>query len=229
MHRMLVFDLDGTLCPAGKAMDFQQITKLRMLESTGHTIIICSGKPIYYLCGFVRQIGLRAPVLIGENGAMLQFGIDLPPSNGQYLPCSDRAMAQLNTIKTEIERRCAKNVWVQPGEIQLTPFFYNAETERAIEELLYNGNLETDEINIYHQADCFDLIPKTISKAQALILLSNMTGSKQQDFAAVGDGINDIPMFEFCDRAFILGDMEYPKGTRCQTLDAVLELLLNEG
>ena len=69
MHRLLVFDLDGTLAQVGKGMLPEDIEKLLSLEKEGYTIVICSGKPSYYLCGFARQIGLANPILVGENGA----------------------------------------------------------------------------------------------------------------------------------------------------------------
>ena len=71
MHKLLVFDLDGTLAPVGKPMADDTLGLLRSLEKAGYRIAVCSGKPTYYLCGLLRQAGLDAPVLIGENGAVL--------------------------------------------------------------------------------------------------------------------------------------------------------------
>ena len=78
-HDILVFDLDGTLCPVGKGMLPQDAALLRRLEDEGFTIAICSGKTTFYLCGFLRQVGLKSPIMVGENGGAVQFGIGLPP------------------------------------------------------------------------------------------------------------------------------------------------------
>ena len=69
MYKLIVFDLDGTLAALGKGIAPQSIAALRRLEDAGARIAICSGKPTYYLCGLMRQVELRAPVIVGENGA----------------------------------------------------------------------------------------------------------------------------------------------------------------
>ena len=74
MKRVIVFDVDNTLAAVGKGMLDEDILLLKELEDQGNTIAVCSGKPSYYLCGFMRQIGLKHPVLIGENGSTIQFG-----------------------------------------------------------------------------------------------------------------------------------------------------------
>ncbi|MBQ3002547.1 MAG: HAD hydrolase family protein, partial [Clostridia bacterium] len=51
MHKVLVFDLDGTLAELGKGITQENIQKLFQLESMGYRIAVCSGKPTYYLCG----------------------------------------------------------------------------------------------------------------------------------------------------------------------------------
>ena len=79
MKKFYVFDLDGTLAPIGRRASEECVKMLSMLESDERAICICSGKPTFYLCGFARQLGLRKPILIGENGASFQYGVDLPP------------------------------------------------------------------------------------------------------------------------------------------------------
>ena len=76
MKKIYAFDLDNTLCPIGKPLATETVKGLTMLERQGGRIAVCSGKPTYYLCGLMRQIGLRAPILVGENGGVIQFGVD---------------------------------------------------------------------------------------------------------------------------------------------------------
>ena len=51
MHKLLVFDLDGTLAQIGKGMLPADADKLIELEQMGYKIAICSGKSGFYLCG----------------------------------------------------------------------------------------------------------------------------------------------------------------------------------
>ena len=102
MIQLMVFDLDSTLAPIGFGMGEEELELFRKLENTGVRIAICSGKTCDYLCGFMRQIGLKNPVLIGENGAVIRFGIDLPPKRHYRVPFSREATDSLKKNTTGI-------------------------------------------------------------------------------------------------------------------------------
>lgn len=197
----MVFDLDGTLANVGKSMANADVEKLIELEKLGYVIAICSGKPSYYLCGFARQLGLQEPILIGENGATFQFGIELPPKRYEVYPYSESAKAQLGMMRALIDRECGDKVWYQPNEVGLTPFPKDVETFEVIQQLL-DGRAELlDELLVYRHIDSFDLIPKNINKFNGLAYLTKLLGLEAKGVIAVGDGVNDIPMFEFADIA----------------------------
>ena len=67
MLKAAVFDLDGTLCAVGKAILPETLALLEQLQRRGVQLALSSGKPIYYLCGLLRQTGLRDVILMGEN------------------------------------------------------------------------------------------------------------------------------------------------------------------
>ena len=79
MIKLAVFDLDDTLAPVGRGIAEHDLKRLKELEDMGVRIALSSGKPTYYLCGLLRQLGLKRPIMIGENGIVIQFGVDLPP------------------------------------------------------------------------------------------------------------------------------------------------------
>ena len=199
MHKIIVFDLDGTLCPPSFGMADSDIIKLRELEDAGYKIVICSGKPSYYLCGFMRQIGLRSPILIGENGATIQYGVALPPQKYIVHPHAKSIRAQREIIRALIDDACADKVWYQPNELALTPFPKDEETFDIIQKIIDDNKEKLSEFFVYRHKDSFDLSPKNISKYSALDILSKEENVPRDDFIAVGDGINDIPMFEFSD------------------------------
>jgi len=201
MHKLLVFDLDGTLANVGKSMANADVEKLIELEKAGYTIAICSGKPSYYLCGFARQLGLQDPILIGENGATFQFGIGLPPKRYEVYPYSETARAQLDMMRALIDRECGDKVWYQPNEVGLTPFPRNTETFELIQKLVDDRVALLDELLVYRHVDSFDLTPQNINKLNGLAYLTKLLGLEAKDVIAVGDGVNDIPMFEFADMA----------------------------
>ena len=210
MKKMLVFDLDGTLAPIGKGMETDDMIMLRELENCGYRIAICSGKPTFYLCGFLRQIGLQKPILVGENGAVIQYGVELPLEQFYVCPHNEKAAEQLRRMKARIVAACGKRVWFQPNEVELTPFPQDAEAFELIQGLIEEHPEDLDELIVYRQVDCFDFIPKNINKASGLAYLVKLEGLTREEFIAVGDGINDVPMFEFAGVSIgIGGKLEY--------------------
>lgn len=206
MHKLLVFDLDGTLAPVGKGALPDTIEKLKKLERKGHRIALCSGKPTYYLCGILRQWELDEPVMIGENGAVFQFGVDLPPKRFEIFPFMKKAGEQLALLRKRIDEAWTGELWYQPNEVALTPFPYEEACFDCIQSILDAHPEDLDELAVYRHGDCFDILPKTISKAEGVAYLASLLGLCASDVAAVGDGVNDLPMFAYAGLSIGIGD-----------------------
>ena len=210
MHKLLVFDLDGTLAQLGTGMLVQDIEQLKRLDEAGYRIAIASGKPVYYLCGFMRQIGVREPILIGENGATFQFGVDLPPKTYFSYPCSDVARRQLRWIKEKVDEACGDGVWYQPNDVAVTPFPQTEEIFDVIQEIVDTHPEELSQLHVYRHTDSFDIAPANVSKFNSLDYLTKYLSLTAADVIAYGDWTNDIPMFEFADLSVgVGGKMEY--------------------
>ena len=196
MYKLIVFDLDGTLAPHGKGMLPENLEKLKALEQKNVRIAICSGKPTYYLCGFMRQIGLEKPILVGENGAVIQFGVALPPQDFYVAPYSDAAKRSLHLLKAAIDE-AVPDVWYQPNLTALTPFLFDDQGYKAVQDCIDRLAPELEDVTIYPQDGCYDIVPNGISKQSGLRKLGELLGITPEETVAIGDGINDYPMFEY--------------------------------
>ena len=196
MYKLLVFDLDGTLAEPGQGMLPENLSMLRKLEALGMRIAICSGKPTYYLCGFMRQVGLRAPILVGENGAVIQIGVDLPPKDYHVAPYSEDAKRSIRLLRDAIEK-ALPDMWYQPNQTALTPFPKSQDEFAIIDCCIEKLKPQLKDIIIYRHFDCFDFIPNGITKQSGLQRLGELLGISPEETIAVGDGINDYPMFEY--------------------------------
>ena len=55
MTTYLIFDLDGTLAKVGEPTPPEAVLLLKKLEEKGARIVLSSGKPTFYLCGFAHR------------------------------------------------------------------------------------------------------------------------------------------------------------------------------
>ena len=196
MYKLLVFDLDGTLAALGKGIRQTDLDTLRRLEAQGVRIALCSGKPTYYLCGLMRQAELRAPILVGENGAVIQFGVDLPPRDYFVAPYSEGAKHSIRLLREEIER-AVPGMWYQPNEVGLTPFPKSEAEFDAVQRCIDELSPQLEDVIVYRHCDSFDITPDGITKKSGLARLGALLGISAEETACVGDGVNDYPMFEY--------------------------------
>lgn len=195
MIKLVVFDLDKTLAELGKGVTPENIKQLKQLEEKGVRIAICSGKTVYYLCGFMRQLELEHPILIGENGAVIQFGVDLPPKNYyKFLSGDSEVKAVMRKIEADIKEKYP-DIWFQPNEVMLSPFPQNEEQFDWIQNYIDKNDFEG--IDVYRHCDCFDILPKGISKGSGLEYLTAALEITPEEMVAVGDGVNDYSMFSY--------------------------------
>ncbi len=195
--KVLCFDLDGTLAKLSKGATIKTVRLLKKLEKAGNIICIASGKPCYYLCGFARQLGLKNPILLGENGGAFMEGVSLPPKVFKRADISKDDKNYLLVIVNEIKSKMP-DLFYQPNEIGFTPFF-SLEAERVeIEEIIDDNRLIAQHLQVFRHIDSFDFMPKGINKYSGLELISEFYNIKKENFIAIGDGENDLPMFEFC-------------------------------
>lgn len=211
MLKLAVFDLDGTLCPVGRAILPETLRALRALQARGVQLAVSSGKPVYYLCGLVRQTGLSDMLLMGENGAAVQRGVDLPPAFHARRDVPAHTRAALEKIRGKLTAEFGGRIWLQPSEIEVTPFFADEQTHEDLRAFM-RREVRCAEmgITIYDQSDCFDLCPTGLDKGSGLQFLCGLLGLSMADTAAVGDGVNDEPMLRAAGRSIGIGQRAVP-------------------
>ena len=228
MIRLLVFDLDSTLALLGKGIGEKELKIFREIEKQGVRIAIASGKTCDYLCGFMRQVGLQDPILIGENGAVIRFGVDLPPRHYYRIPFSKEIELALKEIRNILEDRFP-HIWFQPNKIGVTPFPTTAEEFQEIQDILDSWLEGKEGIQIFRHIDSFDIVPAGIDKAKGIQYVLDCLGITAEEMIAIGDGVNDYCMFEMA--GFSVGvnvKEEHRVSINCRTTMEMLEYLLEK-
>lgn len=226
MQRLVVFDLDGTLAEIGEAVKAENVDKLKEIERYA-SVAICSGKPIYYLCGLTRQLGLKKPIHIGENGAVICYGYDLPPSRYERVKVDKKTKTLLAELKEAIEEKLGDGVWFQPNEVALTPFPKGEEEWKILDETVRSYSAALQGVNVYRQCDCYDFCPCDIDKAVGVQKVMRELGVNKDGLYAVGDGANDVSMLRLTDNSYAI-DMQDKSVAKvnCQCVDEAIDAIL---
>ncbi len=191
------FDLDGTLCPLAGAIPEKTVLQLRMLEELGCGVVFCSGKPTYYLSAIQRQIGLKMPLIIGENGLMVQIGIDLPPFDKILFNDQD-ILERSRLLEKKAKQELGDRVWIEPKKTIASLFFDNEDVRLSIKQFLANNKdiIPDNKFDIIEFVDCFDILPKGVDKSLGVQYMQETCGVPQDWTFAMGDGPNDQGMFD---------------------------------
>jgi HAD superfamily hydrolase (TIGR01484 family) len=198
--KLVIFDLDDTLATVGCEIPSDIVFRMNLLSEQGVKFAICSGKPTYYIVGLARQCQFKGGIFIGENGLSIQFGIALPPVEYYELPYDTSVSKIFSELKEKIlEKFSGRNdIWFQPNLVAFTVFFDNEDDKRAIKEVLteYNKIFEEKSVRIFDNYDSFDIVPSGLDKGKAVKFLASKLGIEKNDIIAVGNGENDIYMYE---------------------------------
>ncbi len=129
MLKAAVFDLDGTLCAVGKAILPETLALLEQLQRRGVQLALSSGKPIYYLCGLLRQNrsagrdsdGRKRRIGAARRGSAAP--VPLPHAGGAPTP-----PPPLTQLQEKLEAEFGPRIWFQPNQTEVTPFFCDETT-----------------------------------------------------------------------------------------------------
>ncbi|MCR5731826.1 MAG: Cof-type HAD-IIB family hydrolase [Sphaerochaetaceae bacterium] len=196
MIKLAAFDLDDTLAKIGKGISHADLSILGEIEKEGVQVAVVSGKPAFYLCGFMRQVEIENPILIGENGGVIEFGVDVPPARFYTLDYSEEARLAIEKFKREFSK-AIPSLWYQPNHIGLTPFPAKPEEFDIIQSIVDRNSQLLEYVDVYRHVDSFDITPKGINKYKGLEKLTEILGITREETVAVGNGVNDYPMFDF--------------------------------
>ncbi|GEO68857.1 Cof-type HAD-IIB family hydrolase [Levilactobacillus acidifarinae] len=73
MIKMIALDLDETLLNTDKTISEENVATLQRLHQAGMKVVLCTGRPINAIWGYIKQLGLTTPgdFTITFNGALV--------------------------------------------------------------------------------------------------------------------------------------------------------------
>ena len=192
-YKLCVFDIDGVLNPAGKAVQKESMKALEKLQEHGLKISFASGKHPWYITGGLVFSGLlrEDTIVIGESGGHVFFPREMEPIlYTEYL----QDVKKLKNIFYE-EMVSHYEFWEEPKETLFTLFLRNTkeipELADRLEEIIQDEKLN---LYIIRQVDAVDVMQKGLSKEVGLRVLCNRLNIPLEEIVGFGDGMNDFEM-----------------------------------
>ncbi|MDR0137039.1 HAD family hydrolase [Metabacillus idriensis] len=234
MIKLFVSDLDGTLLSFEKKVTEQDISALKELKKNGVDVCLASGRMDVEIGEILTMVGEKYH-RISQNGAFINTDQDeslhaltfenvIAKEVFEQVRSTDLITIIADYSKNYTERRdeiitgiesrmfspIEENVNLLHAlgqEVKASKISILGEYE-AISELqktLQERHPETIETYISDK-QCLDVMPKNISKGNALKMLIEHLGIKPEEVACIGDSFNDIPMFNMTPHSFAMED-----------------------
>ncbi|MFT4415225.1 Cof-type HAD-IIB family hydrolase [Fredinandcohnia humi] len=231
MIKLIVSDLDGTLLQEDNTVKHEDAKALRDAVREGLQISIATGRMDNEIKEVLTSIGEKFH-RISQNGAFVStindksiFSCTFEPSLAEIIykkVCTPNFVTLLcnydtnfthedNEYVANIQKRMfhpividptisEKFEEIKPSKITLIGF------ENDIMDIKKQLSEEVhDEVDLFiSEKHVLDIMPKKISKGNALLKLIHELSIKPDEIACIGDSFNDIPMFKLTPNSFVM-------------------------
>lgn len=224
-RKLLVFDIDGTLCDINTGVN-ERLAKVLVRLSQEHTVVLASGKPVGYIAGFVRQLNLHRCILVGENGGTTMFSHTFPPTCYHQIEVPSTVRKLFQTIRNEYIETFATAVWFQPNDVNLTVFPISV--TQIVDIHKHAQKYEGSSIDVYYHKDSVDFIPKGFDKGTAIDVLLEKLAFDRSDLYVFGDGENDYSMLRKTDNSVAVNNKKMKAKTHVSGFNELVNYLNKE-
>lgn len=228
-QKALFLDIDDTLCALNKPIKASTIKQIKQLQANGWLVVFASGKPVAYISGMVRQTGLKNIMISGENGLHSVSDHHFPPTREWNALVYDQELIE----KTKALKKLSKQpffgeVWLQPNQVGLGVFFRDETTKQKIITFYNKYKKSFPHLQMQVHVDAVDIVPKGLNKGNMVNQICYEFGIAKEHVVAVGNGANDVAMFEQAGISIGINfEGEYTPTVYVSDIDIALEYVLS--
>lgn len=241
MIKLIAIDMDGTLLNEKKHIDKAQKEAIHEAIEAGIKIVLCTGRPLYGILPFYKELGLHELDLEGyvilNNGCSIHRTQDWKLIDSVEMTDEDidylyKFSEEYDINFTLVDEKHYFNIGRKPTDELVTDakFVFSDITDITLEEVknggykivkaMYLGNpeeiakfqkkyeniLKKDYSGVLSQPYVYEILPKGNNKGTGLKNLAEKLGIKQEEVMAIGDGNNDLEMFEYANYSVAMGN-----------------------
>lgn len=221
---LIALDIDGTLVHDDGFLSPRTIAEVERIRALGHEVIVATGRSASNALPVMVDIGLTSGHAVCSNGAVI---VEVDPSDKQGFRTSDIVTFDPAPILTQLSDRlpnahfAVEDIDGSYRYHKPFPAFALGEqnTETPLDQLMHQPVSRVVVLSPEHAVDEFleviaeiglqsvsysigytawlDIAPLGVTKGTALEKLRRMHNIKPDQVIVIGDGRNDIPMFEW--------------------------------
>ncbi|WP_420455223.1 HAD family hydrolase [Rubrivirga sp.] len=201
MIRLFLADIDGCLSEPYVPFDLDGFRQLRAWAERAETderyprLGICSGRSYAYVEAMAQALALRAPALFESGGGRFDLGAARITWNPALTPATEAALARCRTfVLAEVVPRSPTVSFDYGKRSQagiVSPVVGECEAFLPeIEAFVADAGLD---LVPYHTPHSVDVVPRGLTKVQALRWLAKSDGLGLDEVAFIGDTNGDAP------------------------------------
>jgi hydroxymethylpyrimidine pyrophosphatase-like HAD family hydrolase len=196
MSPMLVaLDVDGTLYDGSK-VDPAAIAAIDDAVSTGHTVVIVSGRPWRDLQQIIPDVLRVSSAAVCEHGAVL---VDLPSGTVHHLAQPVDPTVRDMIIAADGDGSGVEHMVVYEATIGLPA---------SARQLAESACARVGGCYVVANKDSIAIVPNGCDKGTGLARAIEQLGMSDRTLLAIGDATNDLPMFALADVAVAVANAD---------------------
>ena len=215
MIKLIAIDMDGTLLNEKKHIDKAQKEAIHEAVEAGIKIVLCTGRPLYGILPFYVELGLSELDSVGyvilNNGCSIDidylhkfsegYDINFTLVNDYYYfnigrKPTDELITDAGFVFSDITNISLKEA--KNGKHKIIKIMFLGNPNIMADFQKENENILKDKYSsVLSQPYVYEILPKGNNKGTGLKKLAKKLGINQEEIMAIGDGNNDIEMFEY--------------------------------
>lgn len=214
--KAIIFDLDGTAIPNKKDGTPSQrvIDAVKKAQQKNIKISIATGRPLANVRSIIRALGIKSPCIIAAGTQIID------PITEETLWTKELNLDQVKQI-LKIASPYSFNVWTSDGndptlakkrkikqeQVMFMLGVPKEDTKDIMNKLKQVPNLIAHEVNSWTLGNIdIHITHVDATKRHALEELLKIEGIDKENVMAVGDGNNDLPLFEMAAYKVAMGN-----------------------
>jgi phosphoglycolate phosphatase (TIGR01487 family) len=190
--KAIVVDIDGTLTDMSRVVSLEALREMRQMPIP---VILSSGNVICFVRAASKVLG-ASDIMIGENGGVVLAGYD---AKAIVLADIEPCRRALELLKGEFPQLEALDVAYRKSELAFRRNIDLAKARRIVAE-------HYPQLEIVDTQFALHLKHRNISKATGMRKIAEIMGLGTENFAAMGDSENDLPMLKEAGLALAVGN-----------------------